>query len=196
MLKIAGLSEEQINELVPLSEYREYEDRVKEGIRAQVIADFGLDFENLSEQDELMVDAVVEDRIMATKLQVDPEEVSQGPTYEDTYGYSVQKIYEMFSEKPVPEGMPSDVPVDDAYWAQYMEEPLEELQAIYDATPEENWEAYQQFMAEQEQEQQEFPTLTDADLAFAEEMGSQEISDEDLAFAEAWAREEGLGELK
>ena len=127
MLKIAGLSEEQINELVPLSEYREYEDRVKEGIRAQVIADFGLDFENLSEQDELMVDAVVEDRIMATKLQVDPEEVSQGPTYEDTYGYSVQKIYEMFSEKPVPEGMPSDVPVDDAYWAQYMEEPLEEL---------------------------------------------------------------------
>ena len=51
-------------------------------------------------------------------------------------------------------------------------------------------------MADQEQEQQEFPTLTDADLAFAEEMGSQEISDEDLAFAEAWAREEGLGELK
>lgn len=196
MLKIAGLSEEQINELVPLSEYREYEDRVKEGIRAQVIVDFGLDSENLSEQDELMVDAVVEDRIMATKLQVDPEEVNQGPTYEDTYGYSAQDLYEMFSEEPVPDDMPQDMPVDDAYWAQYMEGPLEELQDIYDAPPEENWAAYQQIMEEYQDTQQEFPTLTDADLAFAEEMSPQEISDEDLAFAEAWAREEGLGELK
>ena len=196
MLKIAGLSEEQINELVPLSEYREYEDRVKEGVRAQVIADFGLDSENLSEQDELMVDAIVEDRIMATKLQVDPEEVNQGPTYEDTYGYSAQDLYEMFSDEPVPDDMPQDMPVDDGYWAQYMEGPLEELQDIYDAPPEENWAAYQQIMEEYQDTQQEFPTLTDADLAFAEEMGPQEISDEDLAFAEAWAREEGLGELK
>lgn len=44
---------------------------MKEGIRAQVIADFGLDSENLSEQDELTVDAVVEDRIMATKKDTD-----------------------------------------------------------------------------------------------------------------------------
>ena len=195
MLKIAGLSKEQIDELVPQSDYVEYDDRVKEGIRAQVIADFGLDSENLSEQDELMVDAIVEDRIMATKLQVDPEEVNQGPTYEDTYGYSAQDLYEMFSDEPVPDDMPQDMPVDDGYWAQYMEGPLEELQDIYDAPPEENWAAYQQIMEEYQDTQQEFPTLTDADLAFAEEMNQQEISEEDLAFAESWAREEGLGEF-
>lgn len=195
MLKAVGFDQEQVDSLVPLSDYVEYEDRVKENIRAQMAEQMGLDPENLSPEDAAMVDMLAEDALMNAKLTVDPEEMEQGPDYEETYGYSMEEIHEMFGDEAAPEGMPSDAPVDDRYWDQYMEAPLDEMAEVYGGSMEENIQQYNEMMETYAQEQRGDLDLRPEDFDFANGYEPPQITDEDLAFAEAWAQEDGLGEL-
>lgn len=99
-LKEAGLTSEQVKELVPLSEYMTYENRMKDAIRSQVLDEFGFkDPENLSEDDRALIDSVVEDRFFASKL---PQGMGDDyyPTCEDIYGISAEDLFEMFEEYP------------------------------------------------------------------------------------------------
>lgn len=189
MLAAVGFDQEQIDRLVPLSEYAEYEERIKDVMRAQVAEEMDLD----PETDGDLINDIVEDKIMNAKLAVDPEDL-EGPDYEETYGYSMQEIYEMFSEEPAPEEMPQDAPIDDTDWARYMEAPLEELEDIYNASPEENYQAYLDTMAAFEEEQRGDLDLRPEDFSFAEEPPQFGITEDDLAFAEHWQEEDqGMG---
>ena len=199
-LKEAGLTEDQVKELVPLSEYAAYEETQKEQIREQIRQEMGGG--ELTEEEELLVDSLAEDRMMNQKLQADFDDpaLGNGPTYEDTYGVSVQDLYQMFGDpqEPLPEEMPfggENVPVDDPSWAQYLEHPMEELQEIYDGSIEENMAMYEQLAADMVREQEELPVLTDADLAGLDAMAPHlEISDADLEFAQQWAAEKQMNQ--
>lgn len=197
-LKEAGLTEDQVRELVPLSEYAEYEEKQKEQIREQIRQEMGGG--ELTEEEELLVDSLAEDRMMNQKLQADFDDpaLGNGPTYEDTYGVSAQDLYQMFGDpqEPLPEDAPfggENVPVDDPSWAQYLEHPMEELQEIYDGSIEENMAMYEQLAADMAREQEELPVLTDADLAGLDHMALHpEISDADLEFARQWEAEDQM----
>lgn len=199
-LKEAGLTEDQVKELVPLSEYAAYEETQKEQIREQIRQEMGGG--ELTEEEELLVDSLAEDRMMNQKLQADFDDpaLGNGPTYEDTYGVSAQDLYQMFGDpqEPLPEEMPfggENVPVDDPSWAQYLEHPMEELQEIYDGSIEENMAMYEQLAADMAREQEELPVLTDADLAGLDAMAPHlEISDADLEFAQQWAAEKQMNQ--
>lgn len=199
-LKEAGLTEDQVKELVPLSEYAAYEETQKEQIREQIRQEMGGG--ELTEEEELLVDSLAEDRMMNQKLQADFDDpaLGNGPTYEDTYGVSAQDLYQMFGDpqEPLPEEMPfggENVPVDDPSWAQYLEHPMEELQEIYDGSIEENMAMYEQLAADMAREQEELPILTDADLAGLDAMAPHlEISDADLEFAQQWAAEKQMNQ--
>ena len=91
--------------------------------------------------------------------------------------------------------MPSDAPVDDGYWDQYMEAPLDEMAEVYGGSMEENIQQYNEMMETYAQEQRGDLDLRPEDFDFANGYEPPQITDEDLAFAEAWAQEEGLGEL-
>lgn len=70
-LKAAGLTSEQIDNFVPLSEYIIYETKMMDQVRDQVRADLDMGTDQpLSEAEQLVVDAVSEDRMYAGKKPV------------------------------------------------------------------------------------------------------------------------------
>lgn len=191
-LKEAGMTEEQVKELVPIQAYVEYEDRCKENVRAQVRKELGITGEP-TEEEQLMIDSMTEDRIMGTKLQMDMNDVRKNTmTYEDIYSISAQDMYDMFADKdqipdnvPVPESG-EHIPIDDAEWAMLME--MGNVEEAYAEVIDNSMEANLNMLAELESAERSDLKLTEDDLAFSQAgYPNLSISEEDLAFAEQYA---------
>lgn len=200
-LKEAGMTTEQVKEFVPIQDYVSYENKVKDTVRLEVMSELGLtNAENLSEQEQLLIESLSEDRMMNVKLQGETGEASEAyaPTYEDVYGVSAQDMYEMFGtppsgpkdEQPMLDG--DDVPADDLDWSSIME--LSGAEEGYwdmmEGTIDANMEMLRDLEA-QEAAMRSDIGLTEADLSFAGEPLQMDygdapdfgISEADLAFA-------------
>ena len=200
--KEAGMTSDQIKELVPLSEYAEYESKVKDTVRSEVASELGLeDGRELTEEEQLLIDSMTEDRMMSTKLQTDTDgtEDAYSPTYEDTYGISAQDMFEMFSDPyaDTPSATQPEngeqIPLDDPSWEMFLEQSgaQQGYQDMMDATVESNMEMLRDLEAQAEL------SLTDEDLSFgnAQEMDYGDvpdfgINDADLAFAAQYAEDD------
>lgn len=197
-LREAGMTREQVNELVPIQDYVAYENKVKDGVRAEVMSELGLDGDHeLTEQEQLLIDSLSEDRMMNTKLQSEMPPEDYTPTYEETYGIAAQDMYVLFGDEekhlPEPESF-EDVPIDDPDWASLMEMSGAD-QGYWDmmeGTIEDNMAMLQEAEA-REAAMESNLALSEADLIFddpgqdysdAPDFG---ISEADLAFAEQYA---------
>ena len=192
MLAAAGMTTDQIKELVPLSAYVEYENHIKDTVREQIRTEMGLsEAEMTEERNQLLLESLTEDAMMNGKLQIDDEAADYEPTYEDMYGMSVESLYDLFGESDVSETQVADgtnVPVDDASWGQYLEEShaMEHLQELYDMSVEEHQELlsdYESYLMQeaQQMEQTEEPLQDFEDaLAQMDDFPPQEITDADL----------------
>ena len=203
-LKEAGLTNAQAREFVPASAYAEYENKVKEGIRADIRRELGFSPEHeLTEEELLLVESMTEERMFSTSQYTpdfNPEDVAE-LTYEDLYGISAQDMYTLFGEAPGGGPVPDpetweDVPVDDPEWQTLMEMSGAE-DAFWDIVNDtiENNMAVLYELEVKEQVQASDLGLTEEDLAFA---GAPEaakdapdvgISDADLAFADSYQSE-------
>ncbi len=127
--RMAGLSEECVKALVPLSEYYAYEHQGDEEIRRGVLEDFGLsDKEELTDEEELLVQTQVEERRNYAPAPKVPE--PEGPTYESAYRISAAELYNLFAPenaqiKPE-EGQ--NIPVNDEHFAYLMQQANVEAQ--------------------------------------------------------------------
>lgn len=192
MLAAAGMTTDQIKELVPLSAYVEYENHIKDTVREQIRTEMGLsEAEMAEEQNQLLLESLTEDAMMNGKLQIDDEAADYEPTYEDMYGMSAESLYDLFGESDASETQVADgtnVPVDDASWGQYLEEShaMEHLQELYDMSVEEHQELlsdYESYLMQeaQQMEQGEEPLQDFEDaLAQMDDFPPQEITDADL----------------
>jgi hypothetical protein len=192
MLAAAGMTTDQIKELVPLSAYVEYENHIKDTVREQIRTEMGLsEAEMAEERNQLLLESLTEDAMMNGKLQIDDEAADYEPTYEDMYGMSAESLYDLFGESDVSETQVADgtnVPVDDASWGQYLEEShaMEHLQELYDMSVEEHQELlsdYESYLMQeaQQMEQTEEPLQDFEDaLAQMDDFPPQEITDADL----------------
>lgn len=192
MLAAAGMTTDQIKELVPLSAYVEYENHIKDTVREQIRTEMGLsEAEMAEERNQLLLESLTEDAMMNGKLQIDDEAADYEPTYEDMYGMSAESLYDLFGESDASETQVADgtnVPVDDASWGQYLEEShaMEHLQELYDMSVEEHQELlsdYESYLMQeaQQMEQTEEPLQDFEDaLAQMDDFPPQEITDADL----------------
>lgn len=192
MLAAAGMTTDQIKELVPLSAYVEYENHIKDTVREQIRTEMGLsEAEMAEERNQLLLESLTEDAMMNGKLQIDDEAADYEPTYEDMYGMSAESLYDLFGESDASETQVADgtnVPVDDASWGQYLEEShaMEHLQELYDMSVEEHQELlsdYESYLMQeaQQMEQGEEPLQDFEDaLAQMDDFPPQEITDADL----------------
>lgn len=192
MLAAAGMTTDQIKELVPLSAYVEYENHIKDTVREQIRIEMGLsEAEMAEERNQLLLESLTEDAMMNGKLQIDDEAADYEPTYEDMYGMSAESLYDLFGESDASETQVADgtnVPVDDASWGQYLEEShaMEHLQELYDMSVEEHQELlsdYESYLMQeaQQMEQTEEPLQDFEDaLAQMDDFPPQEITDADL----------------
>lgn len=194
MLAIAGMTTDQINELVPISAYVEYETHIKDAVREQIRTEMGLSEAEMNEErNQLLLESLTEDAMMNGKLQIDAEVADYEPTYEDMYGMSAESLYDLFGESDVsdasvPTSDGANVPIDDASWGQYLEDShaMEHLQELYDMSVDEHqellsdYESYLMQEAEQiEQMDEHLPAFEDA-LAQMDDFPPQEITDADL----------------
>lgn len=194
MLAIAGMTTDQINELVPISAYVEYETHIKDAVREQIRTEMGLSEAEMNEErNQLLLESLTEDAMMNGKLQIDAEVAGHEPTYEDMYGMSAESLYDLFGESDVsdasvPTSDGANVPIDDASWGQYLEDShaMEHLQELYDMSVDEHqellsdYESYLMQEAEQmEQMDEHLPAFEDA-LAQMDDFPPQEITDADL----------------
>lgn len=192
MLAAAGMTTDQIKELVPLSAYVEYENHIKDTVREQIRTEMGLsEAEMAEERNQLLLESLTEDAMMNGKLQIDDGAADYEPTYEDMYGMSAESLYDLFGESDASETQVADgtnVPVDDASWGQYLEEShaMEHLQELYDMSVEEHQELlsdYESYLMQeaQQMEQGEEPLQDFEDaLAQMDDFPPQEITDADL----------------
>ena len=122
-LTTLGFSDDRIKEFITLQDYVMYEENSKDAIRLQVMEDLGITSEELSEDEELMVETMTNERAFTQKLQIDDEN-SYEPTYEEIYAMSAQKLHDIFStdkeDTPLPENG-ENVSVDDEEWAHIMD---------------------------------------------------------------------------
>lgn len=200
MLFAAGLTGEQVQELVPLSDYVNYETHVKEQMQTQIQMQLGLSEEAMKEErNQLLLESLTEDTMMHAKLQVEDPIVSE-PTYEDLYGMSAQTLYEQFGDpdlERVPMVSGEQVPMDDALWSDYLNEAhaLDHLQELYAYPIEEHeqmLQEYETFLADevkQRQQEEDLPDFSDA-LAAMSDFPPQEITEADLAALDALRQEE------
>lgn len=204
MLAAAGMTTDQIKELVPLSAYVEYENHIKDTVREQIRTEMGLsEAEMAEERNQLLLEFLTEDAMMNGKLQIDDEAADYEPTYEDMYGMSAESLYDLFGESDVSETQVADgtnVPVDDASWGQYLEEShaMEHLQELYDMSVEEHQELlsdYESYLMQeaQQMEQTEEPLQDFEDaLAQMDDFPPQEITDADLEVLAAMQEDDML----
>lgn len=124
-LKEAGIEADKLAEFVPLQDYIIYENNLKDMVRLQIMNEMGVSSEELSENDELLIDSMTEDRMFSQKIVMDEEASTvHEPTYEEIYGISAQDMYEMFAEDKSGVTVPThgdNVSVDDAEWSHVME---------------------------------------------------------------------------
>ena len=188
-LKEAGLSPEQIDSLIPRSDYRAFEDEANAALREQIIEEFGLARRPLNEEEQLLVDSVLSDRVMAKERARDLSDGHE-PTYEEVYGISASDLYDLFGDEESKEHLlvqPADrginSPVADERWEYLLYESgaMEAYDACLDTSMEDTLAMlYEETFGREQAE--EMPMLTDQDLA---ELDGGEENDLDPDLAEA-----------
>lgn len=207
MLYAAGMTKEQVNTLVPITDYVDYETRIKEQVQTQIQTQMGLsDAELNEERNQLLLDSLVEDAMLHEKLQLEEPSLSE-PTYEETYGMSAETLYTLFGDEnpetdyQIIPGSGEQIPLDDSAWEQNLEDvhAMQNLQELYGYPIEEQEQMIQEYEsflaaeAQQRQQEEAFPDFADA-LAAMGDFPPQEITEEDLAALDAMRQEEdGLG---
>ena len=180
----AGMAAEQVEEFVPLSDYVTFENNLKDQMRDEVMEELGISGREPSEEEQLLIDSMAEDRMFGMKLAADTSGTAEDyePTYEDTYGISAQDMYEMFADDDAPEITDGDnVKLDDPSWHESMESYHAE-DAYFEMlgnSVAENMEELAMLEAEAIAMNSDL-ALSDADLNF---VPTPEITDADFAFA-------------
>lgn len=191
-LKEAGLSDSQIGTLVTVQDYVRHEAKARETLVDQVKADFGITGDReMTEEERLLVESVVEDRIMGSK-QTDLADGHE-PTYEETYGISAEDLYALFADDepgfPVYPGDGDDVPVNNPKWEYLLAESgaMGNYEEALDASVEETMALF--YEAEQEQiagqgltpdfQDDGFIPLTDEDVDILTSFYEEDEHDED-----------------
>lgn len=190
-LQRVGLSDEQVDTLVPLSDYVEFEYRVREDIRAMHMERLGLNLvDNIDAADEEMLNSLVEDSMAMddVSLQIPADrlfdEYGNPKTYDEYYGLSAEEMYQEFSIGEVE---------DLDYYPEYVQtwtvneyddmyESLAEFHRIHEDTIEANTAELESLLQDAQQAQAPIQLSFD-DLADLE-YDAPELSDEDLASLE------------
>lgn len=125
-LREAGLSEDRIRELVPISAYVTYENQTKQTLRDQILAEFGFTGE-LTEEQESLVETVLAERALNDQMMSELSE--ELLTYENNYGMSAKDLYELFGDPeatmdihPMPNTDGTNVSTLDAEWEALLHE--------------------------------------------------------------------------
>lgn len=125
-LREAGLSEDRIRELVPISAYVTYENQTKQTLRDQILAEFGFTGE-LTEEQESLVETVLAERALNDQMMSELSE--ELLTYENNYGMSAKDLYELFGDPeatmdihPMPNNDGTNVSTLDAEWEALLHE--------------------------------------------------------------------------
>ena len=169
----AGISGDKLGEFVTIKDYVVYETHMKDNVRLQIMEEMGISSEEFSKDEELLVESIVEDRMLNQKVFIEEDVMNHEPTYEEVYGMSAQDMYEIFADNDdetfeVPSDG-QDISVDNEEWADLMDMAGVE-DAYYDmlnASIEENMaELYDTYMAEQGADL----SFTEDDLSFANEI--------------------------
>lgn len=205
----AGLTEEQVKTFVTDADYAEYEAKAIETVRKKVMEDLGIEpGAELSEAEQMTVDAMVEERMIGAKMCVtlDNYEIS----FEDIYGISPQDMYELFGDTPEsmqgqmqpPQGMDEYLELSDAKMGYF---------DILNGTLEDNMALFEE-LRQMERNESIGLSLTEEDLQFATAPMSESsfvtddvpgdipdypgITEDDLAFAEQYGEYDfdGIGQ--
>lgn len=123
-LSEVGLNEEQIDELVPISDYVMYDEKIKDIKRERVIDQY-----NLGEGDEDLIESLVADQAMDDEI---ADAYESSASYDDIYGMSASDMYNAF-----PQDDYHDVDISEHFTEDtpnYLQYPIDELNRIYSDT--------------------------------------------------------------